>query len=133
MIVKQNLNLTNCFFALLLLAITGFKPLDVSDVKINIITPAENASVKMGDTVFITGTVTSENALHDVSITVRTADNLLTLYSENIHTHGNQLSINKNYIQTIKYKTELVLEISTRDHSGNIIASATRKFYSDKK
>jgi len=127
------LNLTNCLFALLLLAITGFKPLDSADVKIQIITPAENASVKMGDTVFITGSVTSDNALHDVSIKVKTADNLLTLYSENIHTHGNQLTINKNYIQTIKYKTELVLEISTRDHSGTVTATATRKFFSDKK
>lgn len=119
--------------ALLLLAITGFKLKDDSGVQITILTPTENASVKMGDTVFISANVSSDNALHDVSIKVKTADNLLTLYSENIHTHGNQLNINNNYIQTIKYKTELVLEISTRDHGGNVTASASRKFFSDKK
>ena len=120
-------------FALILLAITGFKLKDDSGVQITILTPTENANIKMGDTVFISANVSSDNALHDVSVKVKTADNLLTLYSENIHTHGSQLAISKNYIQTIKYKTELLLEISTRDHSGTVTATATRKFFSDKK
>ena len=123
-------------FATLILAITAITAMTFpsdSTVTINIISPVENTEIKMGDTVRIKANIASDNALHDVAIQVRTADNMLVLYNENIHTHSNQQVIDKTYIQTIKYKTELILEISTRDHSGNVIATSSRKFYSNKK
>ncbi|MFM6982541.1 MAG: hypothetical protein ACKOXF_00295 [Chitinophagaceae bacterium] len=123
-------------FSSILLVLTGllsFTNIAQNTVTINIQTPFENSSVKMGDTVFIKASISSDASLHDVSVKVKTADNTITAFTENIHTHDNKITINKNYIQTIKYKTELILEISCRDHSGNIIASSSRKFYSDKK
>lgn len=128
--------LSNLKFAAFFMAITAItamtSPAD-NAVTITIISPVENSKINMGDTVHIKANVTSENALHDVSIKVKTADNTLVLFSEIIHTHSNQQAIDKSYIQTIKYKTELVLEISTKDHSGNVIATSSRKFYSNKK
>ncbi len=126
-------NIKNTTLLFVLIGLSSFTKIEQNPVTINIQTPFENSSVKMGDTVFIQASISSDASLHDVSVKVKTADNTITAFTENIHTHDNKITINKNYIQTIKYKTELILEISCRDHSGNIIATGTRKFYSDKK
>ncbi len=125
--------LKNSLFLFVFVGLTGFTSVKQNPITITIQTPFENSSVKMGHTVFIKASISADAPLHDISIKVKTADNTIIAYTENIHTHDNKLDISKSYIQTIKYKTELILEISSRDHSGNIIASSSRKFYSDKK
>lgn len=114
-------------------AFTKSKKPHQDKIDITIHSPTENSKVAMGDTVFIKATVASTTSLHNINITVKTADGTLVLFSDNIHSHGNKEIINKFYIQTIKYKTDLILEIKTSDHSGSETASKSVKFQSSKK
>ncbi len=102
-------------------------------VYINIISPVESDSIHMGDSVYIIADITSNQPLHTVTITVKSADNMIVFYTDNIHTHSASYRLNKGFIQTVKIRMEMVLEIKTSDHNGVITSYSKRVFYSDRK
>jgi hypothetical protein len=102
-------------------------------VSIHIISPTEKDSIHMGDSVYITADITSNQPLHTISITVKSADNMIVFYTDNIHTHSSNYRLNKGFIQTVKIRMEMVLEIKTSDHNGVTTSYSKRVFYSDRK
>jgi hypothetical protein len=102
----------------------------VEDGKINISisSPTVKSTYKTRDTVWIKASVTSSEALHDVSIKVISLLDSSIVFSKHVHSHSTNMNIKEFYINPVLDKSDMKLVISTTGHDGKEAAKSEVKF-----
>ncbi len=83
--------------------------------------PKEGTVFNIGDTVWLKGTVTTQDDLHgyDVKITNTTAQSVVFFGGD--HLHGNTIVLNSFWVNNVKSPSEMVFELAiAKNHSGDI-------------
>ncbi|MGV3597834.1 MAG: hypothetical protein ACO1PI_08175 [Bacteroidota bacterium] len=83
--------------------------------------PKEGTVFNIGDTVWLKGTVTTQDDLHgyDVKITNTTAQSVVFFGGD--HLHGNTIVLNSFWVNNVKTSSEMVFELAiAKNHSGDI-------------
>lgn len=94
-------------------------PATTEDVAIVVTSPMEGELYKLGDTINIAGNISYNGQLH--GYITRISDSKGTLLFENEgHTHGDNITVNEQWVNNLNYSTDLTLELITViDHNEN--------------
>lgn len=91
----------------------------VPQANIQITMPIENTVVRFGETLNIKGTATSATELHGYEIAIRKAGGSVQ-YFQHYHGHGNTITIEESWKNTINETSDMDLEVSViLDHEQN--------------
>ncbi len=94
---------------------------------INLMSPDTSSTFHSGDTIHIHGTVTDNDGLHEVSVSV-TNDKSLPELNVTEHTHGQTYNIHQEYIIPTTMHTNIEVKVEAEDHNGNK-ATITKPFH----
>lgn len=84
-------------------------------------TPIENQSFAYGDTIKITGTITSETDMHGYNVRLIDLSTNMNLVDKVYHEHGNSFTFSESKKITVSDTTQMTIIIDAAiDHEGNI-------------
>lgn len=93
-------------------------PASTNAATIDIISPYEDQVFSKGDTVRMGATINSEHHMHGCEVYI-TADNGDTLYKSMEHSHGMQIHVKKQWINTLSTPADLqLIFVAIIDHEG---------------
>lgn len=78
---------------------------------IDIISPVENSVVRLGDTLFISGTATCPHELHGYEIGIR-KPGASNLFFQHYHGHGNTITMEEGWKNTINETSDMEVVVS---------------------
>ncbi len=91
------------------------------EVQINVTSPKEGSIYKKGDTVNIVASISSITQMHGYIITIKNMDKGTTVYETEGHTHGDNISVAEQWVNTLDEATDLQLELTgVITHDENI-------------
>lgn len=125
---KHFLTLSLAVLSALVITITGCKKPENEKPEIEITSPADNAMITTGSTIAITGTVTDNDELHEMSIKVmrHSDDSLIQAWYPTVHAMESY-AFSETLTINVSAETEYHLEVEAEDHDGNK-TSAERHF-----
>lgn len=84
-------------------------------------TPIENQSFAYGDTIKITGMITSETDMHGYNVRLIDLSTNMNLIDKVYHEHGNSFTFSESKKNTVSDTTQMTIIIDAAiDHDGNI-------------
>ena len=95
--------------------------------RINITAPINNATYEYGDTVYLKGTITTDEEMHGYTLLIRTFDDKTPVFDAEKHVHGTTLSIDTFWVNNVAVHTnmELVTTVVV-NHIGDMDSTITQ-------
>lgn len=107
------------------LGLTSCKNDENHNVQINITSPSDNAMFEHGDTVKITGTITSNVELHGYDVIIKNLSAGTIVHEMNHHNHGANLTINDQWVNNVMTHSNMRVVIKVEvDHNGTEVADS---------
>lgn len=94
---------------------------EASGVVIAIKKPYANQYFDEGDTIFMLAHISSSHTLHDFRMRAISATNGRIWYDYIGHAHEKQLELNQFFIPTVVQDEQLLLEVASLDHRGELV------------
>lgn len=102
----------------------------VSTADIVVSTPAEGSMFEQGETIHITGTITTEGELHGYEIYIRNISDNSVAFSFEEHAHGKSLTFDEQWVNNVTDHSDMELEvIAILSHEGDISVSKKVNFH----
>lgn len=117
---KHFLTLSLAVVAALLITATGCKKNEAEKPQLEIASPTENAVFTSGSTINITGTVSDEDELHEMSIKVmrHSDDSLIQEWYPTVHSMESY-TFNETLVINVTTDTEFHVEVEVEDHDDD--------------
>lgn len=90
-----------------------------NEATIEITSPTEGQQFHSGETMTIKATLTGKETLHGWKIEIRKKSDGTVLFSDDEHTHGKTLTVERTWVNNVTEHTDLVVEVFAQlDHDG---------------
>ncbi len=100
------------------------------DATITIESPKLGQVFEKGDTVHIEADIKATQELHGWEIVIRKKADNSVVYSEDKHTHGEELHIHEHWVNNVTAHTDMILEVTAAlDHTGKNLKTGTVSFH----
>jgi hypothetical protein len=87
-----------------------------------ILSPAAGIALNEQDTVWIKAELSSEDNLHEFSVSVKNLSDGTNAYTYNGHSHDKQASVNVYYLPSVDADSDMELTVTAMDHNGNKVS-----------
>lgn len=92
-----------------------------AEVILNLVSPTDNQSYQLGDTVKILGTITSTSDLHGYNVRLNHPILNMFVINKAFHEHGTSFNVNEYWVNNVSDTTQLKLIIDVAiDHDGTL-------------
>lgn len=127
------------FFALAAIALTACNKEEMGDdhdhdhehnsdpITITIATPTDNETFDYNDVVAVTGTISRTSEIHGYSVELIDETTQDVLFTDDVHAHGTDLTINKSWTNTIAATSTVLVRVTAfGNHEGTETEVATK-------